>query len=100
MGCDPHTKGYRVRVGNKVIVSRNVHFLVGKSGAVTNCPVILSIVGEETPVLEENEEEVDIDTSALPEATSNPFQPLMDLDNPDAKDVQQLHQARRTPLNV
>lgn len=26
VGVDSHTKGYRVRVGNKVLVSRNVHF--------------------------------------------------------------------------
>lgn len=34
VGYDPHTQGYRVTVGNKVVVSRNVHFVEGKGEAI------------------------------------------------------------------
>lgn len=91
VGYDSHTKGYRVRIGDKVMVSRNVHFVEGKSGAVAigralRQPEISRAVEERAPVEEICEEEKDDDTSSLPVATINPFQPLVDLDNSDAED--------------
>jgi hypothetical protein len=91
VGYDPHTKGYRVRIGNKVVVSRNVHFVEEKSGAVAigraeRQTAIQRAVEESAPANEMCEEEEDSDTSSLPVATTNPFQPLVDLDNPDAED--------------
>lgn len=35
IGYDPHTKGYRVKIGDKVVVSRNVYFVEVKDGAIT-----------------------------------------------------------------
>jgi transposase InsO family protein len=89
VGYDRHSKGYRVRVGNKVIVSRNVHFVEGKSGAVVLGR--LAAQHDEHPAVERyspvesevSSEDGEHDTTLVPAATPNPFHPLMDQDNDD-----------------
>ena len=93
-GYDPHTKGYRVRIGDKVIVSRNVHFVEGKNGALaigrcTRGGQPQSAVEQVAPAENDNAatgmEEDDISDISLP-TSNNPFEPLMDLDN-DSNDL-------------
>jgi hypothetical protein len=86
------SKGYRVRVGDKVIVSRNVHFVEGKSGAVVlgrlaTQPSVSPTVEECPPVVNESDsDEEEHDTTSVPAASPNPFQPLLDQDNNDAEE--------------
>lgn len=85
VGYDRHTKGYRVRLGDKILVSRSVHFVKGKSGAVVLGRVatqrdVLPTVGEESPVVNnDNPDEDEHDTISLPVTSPNPYQPLQDL---------------------
>lgn len=75
-----------MRVGDKVVVSRNVHFVEGKRGALalgrvaTEHGVTPTVEGE-PPVVSEDKFDEEHDTSPLPITTPNPFQPLLDLDN-------------------
>lgn len=87
VGYDQQSKGYRVRVGDKVLVSRNVHFVEGKSGAVVlgrqaKQHDVPPTVERESPVeSEDNSDDEEQDTTLVPTATPNPFQPLLDQDN-------------------
>ncbi len=92
VGYDRQSKGYRVRIGDKVVVSRNVHFVEGKSGAVVlgrldaqhGAP---SAVEKASPVESEAEmTDEEHDTTALPVATPNPYQTLRDQDNDSMDD--------------
>ena len=85
IGYDHHTKGYRVRIGDKVVVSRNVHFVEGKNGAITICrnsrenqslpsDEVITSAPADHPTDEDECGDVDIPT------TSNPFEVLS---NPD-----------------
>ncbi len=87
VGYDQQSKGYRVRVGDKVIVSRNVHFVEGKSGAVVLGRQVRQhdvppTVERESPVVSgDNSDDEEQDTTRVPTSTPNPFQPLLDQDN-------------------
>jgi len=87
VGYDRHSKGYRVRVGDKVIVSRNVHFVEGKSGAVvlgrlaTQHGAPPTVEGNPPVESEANSDDDEHDTTSVTAATPNPFQPLLDQDN-------------------
>jgi hypothetical protein len=89
VGYDPHTKGYRVRVGDKVIVSRNVHFVEGKSGAIAIGRCMRGSqprqdAEAEIPAANDNADEVMDEGEpfeiSIPTSV-NPFGPLLDLDN-------------------
>lgn len=94
VGYDSHTKGYRVRVGDKVIVSRNVHFVEGKSGALAIGRCMrgsqpLQNEEVEPPATNDNAEEIMEEGEpyeiSIPTSV-NPYETLLNLDN-DFSDV-------------
>lgn len=93
VGFDKHTKGYRVRVGDRILVSRNVHFVEHKSGAsVIGRAAKPSASGEAAyPDSNDQHEEHDAsspdDNGISPFATPNPFELLHIPDGDNNEDV-------------